>query len=315
MAKRRYCIPCDDYTNANPCKACGADTDLVCPACDREGGTAGGDITPEEDHACYQRKVGEIPYYSDAAVTLYCGDNREILPNLTAVDHVITDPPYSIVVVNSSKGAHKRVHRRDLGYVGVTEDDRAFIGAQVGRLTRRWALVFCDAESLTAWRVALETGGMTHARMGAWVSPACTPQFTGDRPGTGWEACEIVHSATGRWRWNGGGGPAVWVFNRPVNGTQEREDAQHPTPKPLALLTRVISDFTDQGETILDPFAGSGTTLVAAKLNGRKAIGIEREEKYCAVAAKRLRETEPGRLFDRLPKAKAQPLFPKTESA
>ena len=48
--KRRYCGPCDDYTNANPCKVCGADTDLVCPACDREGATAGHDISGEHNH-------------------------------------------------------------------------------------------------------------------------------------------------------------------------------------------------------------------------------------------------------------------------
>jgi hypothetical protein len=125
-----------------------------------------------------------------------------------------------------------------------------------------------------------------------------------DRPGTGWEACEIAHSPA-RTRWNGGGGPAVWVYNRPVNGSQARLETGHPTPKPVPLLSAILSDFTDEGETILDPFAGSGTTAVAAKLNGRKAILIEREEKYCEIAAKRLQETQPGRLFDSL-KAKPQ---------
>lgn len=258
------------------------------------------------------------PYYADEAVTLYHGDCLALLPLLPIVDHVITDPPYAKVVVNTSKtGPSGGIggERRELGYAGLGGEDYVAIGAHIARLTQRWALVFCDAESLTTWRIALETHGMKHARMGAWVSPACTPQFTGDRPGTGWEACEIAHAGKGRWWWNGGGTPAVWIYNRPVNGTPERENAGHPTPKPLALLTRVVSDFTDEGDTILDPFAGSGTTGVAAKLNGRKAILIEREEKYCAVAAKRLAETRPGRLFDKLPKAKPQSLLPTEESA
>ena len=240
------------------------------------------------------------PYYQDEAVTIYHGDCREVLPTLEKADHVISDPPYAVLVVNTSargrtdgeraKGATVNATRRDLGYQGVTDDDRNGLGSEFARLAKRWVIVFCDAESLTAWRVALEASGrLRHIRMGAWVSPACTPQFTGDRPGTGWEACEIAH-APGRSRWNGGGEPAVWIVNRPVNGSRDRLEANHPTPKPVELFTTLIQQFTDPGETILDPFMGSGTTLVAAKRLGRKAIGIERELKYCEVAANRLRQ-------------------------
>ncbi len=233
------------------------------------------------------------PYFQDEAVTIYHGNCLDVLPSLEAVDHVICDPPYSVMVVNTSKGARHDTYgaakRRDLEYAGVTPDIRAEVSQQIGRLTRRWALVFCDSESLSDWREALVAGGLRHVRGGAWVSPACTPQFSGDRPGTGWEACEIAHSAA-RTRWNGGGRPAVWIVNRPLNGSEERASTGHPTPKPLALLTHIVSDYTDSGETILDPFMGSGTTLVAAKRLGRKAIGIEIEERYCEIAAKRLQQ-------------------------
>ena len=231
------------------------------------------------------------PYYEQDGITIYHGSCLDILPQIEQVDHVITDPPYSVLVVNTSAGAPPgtigKAKRSDLGYCGVTDEMRDIIGAEIARIVRRWALVFCDAESLSAWRAALEQGGLQHVRMGAWVSPACTPQFTGDRPGTGWEACEIAHRP-GRKRWNGGGLPAVWIVNRPLNGSAERAAAAHPTPKPDALLGIVVQQFTDPGDLILDAFMGSGTTLIAAKRIGRKAIGIELEEKYCEIAAKRL---------------------------
>lgn len=237
---------------------------------------------------------------------LILGDCLEVMPTLDRVDHVITDPPYSKVVVTSSKsgpgdcrprgrkGAYG-AKTRDLGYSGIDDEARVAIGAECGRLVRRWSLVFCDAESLSAWRSALEGGGMKHARMGAWVAPNCTPQFSGDRPGTGWEACEIAHAVgAGRWRWNGGGLPAVWIVPRPANGSHERTENGHPTPKPIDLMLELVALFTDPGETVLDPFAGSGTTGVACLRLGRRFIGIEKDPTYFQLAVDRLRAEEQG---------------------
>jgi len=81
-------------------------------------------------------------------------------------------------------------------------------------------------------------------------------------------------------RWNGGGRHGIWKVSA-VRGA-------HPTEKPIELYCSFIELFTDAGDLILDPFMGSGTTLVAAKQLGRKAIGIEIEERYCEVAVKRL---------------------------
>ena len=81
-------------------------------------------------------------------------------------------------------------------------------------------------------------------------------------------------------RWNGGGTHAVWRVNK--------ENSEHPTGKPLGLVQRFCGLFSEEGETILDPFAGGGTTLVAAKNLGRRAVGIEIDERHCATTASRL---------------------------
>ena len=84
-----------------------------------------------------------------------------------------------------------------------------------------------------------------------------------------------------KWRWNG-------MLQEKMG--QRKEHRQHPTQKPVALLKWCIERLPSSDHTILDPFAGSGTTLRAAKDLGRKAIGIEIEEKYCRIAANRLRQ-------------------------
>jgi site-specific DNA-methyltransferase (adenine-specific) len=88
----------------------------------------------------------------------------------------------------------------------------------------------------------------------------------------------------GKKTWNGGGRHAYWEHG------VERVARVHPAQKPEGLMRDLVHDFSMPDETILDPFMGSGTTLVAAKRLGRKAIGIELEEKYCEIAAKRLQQ-------------------------
>lgn len=127
--------------------------------------------------------------------------------------------------------------------------------------------------------------GLDYVRACVWDKVDSAPQFTGDRPAAAAEAIVCAHQR-GKKRWNGGG--ARNVFRHAVNG--ERGAKPHPSTKPEPLMRELVSLFTDPGETILDPFMGSGTTLVAAKRLGRKAIGIERELKYCQIAVERLRQ-------------------------
>ena len=213
------------------------------------------------------------PYYEHDGVTIYHGDCREILDDLS-VDVTITDPPYGAQT-------HEGARTGDIGdkvLVDFAPVDAATFTQDCTRLvslTRRWVVLTCE------WRFMhlLEPIGLV--RFGVWIKPNGAPQFTGDRPATGWEAIAILHRE-GKKKWNGGGRHAVW--NVP------KVEGQHPTTKPMRLINQFIQLFSDEGELILDPFMGSGTTLRAAKDLRRRAIGIEIEEKYCEIAAKRLEQ-------------------------
>lgn len=86
-------------------------------------------------------------------------------------------------------------------------------------------------------------------------------------------------------KWNGGGATKN-VFEYPIVGGDER--TEHPTQKPLALMMDLVRLVTEPGDTVLDPFAGSGTTLAAAAKLGRRYIGIEREASYIPIIEERL---------------------------
>jgi site-specific DNA-methyltransferase (adenine-specific) len=216
-------------------------------------------------------------------------DPEHGLPSLAdkSVDHVITDPPYEAE-------AHTLQRRFSSGAATVVEcpvsfapiglEYRVAVAAEMARVARRWMLVFCQAEAVAAWRDAFLAAGAKYKRACVWIKPDGQPQLTGDRPGMGYESMVTAHSP-GRSRWNGGGKHGVYTVSK---HTPAGEKTGHETQKPLTLMEALIRDFTDPGETILDPFAGSGTTLVAAKRLGRSAIGMEMNNDYADAARKRI---------------------------
>ena len=198
-----------------------------------------------------------------------------------SVDHVICDPPYG-------EEAHTKQRRTKSGTEMAPIMDFAsldFASREFARIARRWVVVFCQVEQVHDWSTRLRHHGLEYVRTAVWVKPDGQPQYTGDRPGMGYESLVIAHPP-GRKRWNGGGRHGVWVENK--IGPEDIDRTGHQTQKPLRLMESLVRDFTDSGELICDPFAGSGTTGVACKRLGRRFLGWEREPKYHAIAEKRI---------------------------
>lgn len=243
---------------------------------------------------------------------MHLGDCLGVMAALpdAGADHVITDPPYEVESHTKARRALKdatqkrgRVNRGkvrridqplDIDFGHIDETTRGRASLEFGRLTKRWTLVFCQIEAIAAWRQCLESAGLGWIRGGIWRKPDGAPQFTGDRPGQGFESIAIAHRP-GRKRWNGGGKHAVWTCPlQHERGTGSAGQNEHPTVKPLALMLELVADFTDPHEIVLDPFAGSGTTGVACLRLGRWFVGIERDERYFRLACERLRAEESG---------------------
>ncbi len=217
-----------------------------------------------------------------------------------SVDHIITDPPYSKETHErtwSAKTIGRPTVYEGIDFAHLTEDQAYEIAKLAARKSRRWFLAFTDMEGIALWRDAILSVGLDYVRTCLWVKPDATPQFTGDRPASGAEAFVLAHRK-GRKKWNGGGKRNVYTHTRQHGG------AAHPTTKPVSLMLELVEDFTNPGETILDPFAGSGSTGVACNQLGRNFLGWELSPEYHAIATRRLngdeakpRPEQPG-LFD-----------------
>ena len=169
-----------------------------------------------------------------------------------------------------------------LPFSAMDEKTRIEVSELISQKAERWVLIFCQIEAAPTWRKTLQDNGLVYKRTCIWVKPDGMPQYSGDRPGMGYETILAMHTNK-KSVWNGGGRTGVFIHNK-----NDWKKAPHPTTKPLKLMTDLVDLFSNESETILDPFMGSGTTLRAAKDLGRKAIGIEIEEKYCEIAAKRM---------------------------
>jgi DNA modification methylase len=209
------------------------------------------------------------PYYQDDYATIYHGDCREVLPLLEPVDLVLTDPPYGI---GKAAGANK-----SRGKLAVAKD---------------YGCADWDNERVATDLILLALGLASGSIIwgGNYYSDIL-------KPGPGWliwdkengltdfADCEMAWSSFNK---------AARLKRHQWHGMlrKGREQRWHPTQKPIDVMQWCIAqaDKAQENKTILDPFMGSGTTLVAAKNLGRKAIGIEIEEKYCAIAVKRLRQ-------------------------
>jgi DNA modification methylase len=198
------------------------------------------------------------PYYERDGIAIYHGDCREILPTLGPVDIVIADPPYN-VGLDYSDG-----------------DNRA----DYPEWTREWFSLCPRPLVVTPGTVNLAMWlAMEQPR---WICPWVKPNQCSASALNGFNVWEPV-LVYGKHRKPVG--QDVWITKIMTN---QRDTGDHPCPKDLRSWRVLVEAFTLPGDLILDPFVGSGTTLRAAKDLGRRAIGIDIEERYCENAAKRL---------------------------
>lgn len=239
------------------------------------------------------------PYYEHGGITIYHGDCREILPRLDdrSIDLICTDPPYGLNFNNGDLasqwesvfgGRKENLGTRPIANDGEAEADASFrtlLSHAKDKLLKGGACCCCCGGGgpkplFAKWTLWMdETLGFKQAVV--W-----------DKGGLGmgihyrrnYEFILIAQNGDPAHRWNGGNTtPNIWRIPKIIPTA-----AEHPTAKPVELMAKIISIHSNTGDIVLDPFMGHGPTLVAAKQLNRRAIGIEIEERYCEIAAKRL---------------------------
>ena len=242
------------------------------------------------------------PYYQDDAVTIYHGDCREVLGTFAdeSVDFIFTDPPYGHNNNNNGDLAHRweaalgvlppgasAPEARPIANDGPEANDlvRWFFG-EAKRLLKKGCCCCCCGGG----------GGPDpqFARWSLWMDEALgfKQAVVWDKGGLGmgwhyrrnYELVLVGEKPGAACKWYGGNDTANVVR---LTGIKPSAD-DHPTPKPVPLPSLFIRLHSAPGDLVVDPFMGGGSTLVAAKSAGRRAVGIELDERWCELAANRL---------------------------
>jgi site-specific DNA-methyltransferase (adenine-specific) len=232
------------------------------------------------------------PYWTseDGRQVIYHGDCLDVLAGLEAesVALVLTDPPYNVSEEGKAirhAGTGALAQQRDYGEWDRSEwQPGPFLAASVPLVRLGGSIVaFTSDRLMSSYR---DVTGLKSRGTIVWekTNPPPTP-----RPSYV-SACEWIvwlQREGAKATWNGSGFTPN-ILRYPICGGDER--TSHPTQKPLELIKELITRHSNEGDLILDPFMGSGTTLRAAADLGRRAIGIEINEDYCKTAVERLRQ-------------------------
>jgi site-specific DNA-methyltransferase (adenine-specific) len=227
------------------------------------------------------------PYYEegdeDHRIVIYHADCREILPELPTVEMMFTDPPYGV----GYDGGH--FHSGD---VKIKRSRRALVGDTAADLYAEFLplalvcvdgpcyMMFAGTRGGPVYRAVERAGGVIHALI-VWNKTNATYAAMGAQYKQRHEPCLYFKPKGASLRWCGPSNECtVWHLAR------DSVNVFHPTQKPVELSDRAIRNH--DVTSVLDPFVGSGSTLLSAKKAGIRAIGIEIEERYCKIAAKRL---------------------------
>jgi len=218
------------------------------------------------------------PYYEEAGITIYHGDCREVMPGLSGVRLVVTDPPYVFGLASTSQegkaGGWGDLMNNAAFFAALLVDFRRLIGGNPGAvwMFNSWRSFPVLARAAYEARWPIESLLVWDKK---WIGPGGP---NGLRPSFELAALWV----DGEYRISDRSTPDIWREQ-----ASSHKPTGHPAEKPEPLVRRMIQAAETTGP-VLDPFAGSGTTLIAAKNAGRPAIGIEIEERWCEVAAQRV---------------------------
>lgn len=216
-------------------------------------------------------------YYQDEAVTIYHGDCREILGKLPSVDLILTDPPYGIGADEASASA-------------AASRIKAQGRSKAGRGWKEYACTSWDREIPT--KEVFDLIRVTARSQIIWGGNYFTEHLPPSQCWLAWDKGQRDFSlADFELAWTSFDNASRMITV--PRSKALRDGKEHPTQKSLDVIKWCITAVADRysktpAQSILDPFMGSGTTLRAAKDLGRKAVGIEREEAYCEIAARRM---------------------------